>query len=259
MKRKIIRLTENDLHDIVKETIEKVIKENYTIDSLDELMEYMYLRPRFTNLNVDIFVDDGGSYLRHNHELLLLVRNGYDKNITEFIPFSISSNPIILDDNIDFMISYDDIFNVQDFIVENLEILQALANREIGQTAFVHSIKTPVYSITENAEILIEMSTLRKEDTTLPMDIWVDENATFQGHAPRLKFRASREQRTTREFSSMILTNPPSIENMPQNSPLRKKDIDKLKTFVINNLELLLKLANGEIDFATEFLPYMKI
>ena len=69
------------------------------------------------------------------------------------------------------------------------------------------------------------------------------------------KFRASNEQRTTREFSSMLLTNPPTIENMPDNSQLRKKDIEKLKKFVVNNLELLLKLANGEIDYVTEFLP----
>ena len=104
---------------------------------------------------------------------------------------------------------------------------------------------------------MTEMSTLRKEDTNLPMDIWVDEGATYQGHAPRLKFRASREQRTTREFSSMSLTNPPKIENFPNNSPLRKKDIEKLECFVIKNLDLLLKLAKDEIDFA-EFLPKLK-
>ena len=57
----------------------------------------------------------------------------------------------------------------------------------------------------------------------------------------------------------MLLTNPPTIENMPKNSPLRTKDIEKLKSFVINNLELLLKLSKGEIDFATEFLPNLKI
>jgi hypothetical protein len=56
----------------------------------------------------------------------------------------------------------------------------------------------------------------------------------------------------------MLLTNPPTIENMPSNSPLRRKDIEKLESFVINNLDLLLKLANGEIDFATEFLPQLK-
>ena len=158
----------------------------------------------------------------------------------------------------DFNISYDDIFCVQDFILANLDSLQSLANRNISQFSFIQSIRIPSYALCERKEMLNEMSTLRKEDTNLPVDVWVDEGATFQGHAPRLKFRASQEQRTTREFSSMLLTNPPKIENMPKNSPLRKKDIEKLESFVINNLELLLKLANGEIDFTTEFFSFMK-
>ena len=104
----------------------------------------------------------------------------------------------------------------------------------------------------------MELGTLKMSESELPMDIWLDEGATFQGHAPRLKFRASNEQRTTREYSSMLLTNPPIIENFPDYSPLKKKDIDKLKKFVISNLELLLKLANGEIDYRTEFKPNFK-
>ena len=259
MKKKTVKLTEQDLHNIVKESVKRIIHETYQMSSIEELMEYMWLRPKITQLNVDIFVDDGKSYIRHNHKLLLFVRNGYDKSVNEFIPFSISNNPMILDDMIDFHISYNDIFDVQDFILSNLDILQSLANKNISQLSFVQSIRIPSYALCEEKKLLIEMSTLRKEDTNLPMDIWVDEGATYQGHAHRLKFRASREQRNTRDFSSMLLTNPPTIENMPKNSPLRTKDIEKLKSFVINNLELLLKLSNGEIDFATEFLPNLKI
>lgn len=258
MRKQYIRLTNKELHSIIKESVGKIMNEYYKLDSIDELMEFMWLRPKITQLNVDIFVDDGMSYIRHNHELLLFVRNGYDKSVNEFIPFSVSTNPIVLDDVMDFNIDYEDIFCVQDFILANLKSLQDLANKNINQISFVHSVQIPSYSICEDRKLLTEMSTLRKEDTNLPMDIWVDEGVTFQGHAPRLKFRASREQRTTREYSSMLLTNPPTIENMPNNSPLRKKDIDKLKSFVINNLDLLLRLANGEIDFTTEFLPQLK-
>lgn len=258
MSKKIIQLSEKELHNIVKESVNIILKEHYQMDSLDELMEYMWLKPRFTNLNVDIFVDDGGSYLRHEHQLLLFVRNGYNNHINEFIPFAVSPNPMVLDDDMDFNISYDDIFNVQDFIIANLNILQDLANRVISQPMFVNSIRVPSYVITESRNLLVEMATLRKEDSNLPMDIWLDEAATFQGHAHRLKFRASNEQRTTREFSSMLLTNPPTIENMPENSPLRKKDIEKLENFVINNLDLLLQLAYGKIDYTTEFFPNFK-
>lgn len=113
---------------------------NYQLDSLEELMEYMWLRPDTTNLQVDIFVDDGGSYLRHEHELLLFVRNGYDAWIQEFIPISISQTPLILNENIVRHISAKDIADVLHFIMKNQEALQALADREISQIEFVDGI-----------------------------------------------------------------------------------------------------------------------
>lgn len=253
-------INEKRLNQIIKENINKILNESkyYHLSDLDELMEYMWIKPRFTNLNVDLFVDDGGSFIRHNHPLLLFARNGYSKEANQFIPFSIEEKPCVMDDEIDFNISYDDIFAIQDFIQANLDLLIGLSERRIKQEDFVMALRHNfAYTIAESRKILVEMSTLRKDETNLPMDIWVDEGATFQGHAPRLKFRASNEQRTTREYSSMLLTNPPSTENVPDNSPLRKRDMEKLERFVINNLELLLKLANGEIDFTTEFKPNM--
>ena len=110
---------------------------NYQLDSLEELLEYMWLRPNETNLNVDIFVDDGGSYLRHEHELLLFVRNGYDTSVQEFIPISVSQTPMILNENIERNISAKDITEVLHFIVKNQEALQALADREISQIEFI--------------------------------------------------------------------------------------------------------------------------
>lgn len=258
-KRKTIKLNESEIKNIVKKTVKKVINETYTLSDYDELMEYLWLKPNVTQLNVDIFVDDGGSYLRNKHQLLVFVRNGYEKNIYEFIPFAVSQDPIILNENIEYNISYNDIFAVQDFIKVNVNNLINLANNKISHQEFIKQIKIPFYSISENKQLLSEMATLKCKDSKLPMDVWLDEGATYIRHAPRLKFRASYEQRTTKEFSSMLLTNPPTIENFPDNSPLKKKDIDKLKIFVINNLDLLLKLAKGEIDYVTEFLPNMKV
>lgn len=254
---KKVKISQKELNNIIRETINSIIYENYVLEDTDELMEYMWLRPQVTNLNVDIFVDDGGSYKRHNHKLILYARNGYVKSVSEFIPFLISNIPIVLDKTIDYKINYNDIFAVQDFIQANLKILKELADKKITQTAFYNCLQIPSYSLNLNEckEFINEMATLRMSDSKLPMDIWLDEGGTFMGHAPRLKFRASNEQRTTREFTSMLLTNPPTIENMPQNTPLKKKDIEKLKEFVINNLDLLLSLAKGEIDYINGFLP----
>lgn len=251
----------NIIDRIIKETIDSyiqknLINENYRIDDLDKLMEYMWLKPKYTKLNVDIFIDDGGAYERYGHTLLLYARNGYDKSVTDFIPFSISEKPYILDDEMYFNISYDDIFSIMDFIQCNFYLLEAIANSKISHEEFVSQLKyVPEYVLTENKNFLFEMSTLKTSDSNLPVDIWLDEGGTYQGHAPRIKFRASNEQRTTREFSSMLINDPEQIENMPDNSPLRKRDIKKIQDFVNNNMELLLQLANGEIDYRSEFLP----
>ena len=101
----------------------------------------MWLKPNITNLNVDIFVDDGGSYKRHNHILLLFARNGYDKSVSEFIPFAISNNPIIMDENIEYKITYNDIFAIQDFIQANITNLIKFATQTIDHNQFVNSLK----------------------------------------------------------------------------------------------------------------------
>lgn len=245
------------IRQIVKEQINRLLesKRRYRLTDFDELNEYMWLKPNMTKIGVDIFVDDGMSYVRNGHELLLFVRNSYNRNSNSFIPISISSKPRVLDDEMSFNISYNDIFDVYDFIQENISILQKLANQKITQEEFVRSIRHATYRITESFFRIDEMATLRASESGLPMDIWLDEGGTYQGHASRIKFKASNEQRTTKEFSSMLLTNPPSIENYPENSPLRKKDIEKLERFVVNNLDALISLSKGEIDYLTEFKP----
>ena len=105
----------------------------------EELIEYIWLRPIETNLNVDVFVDDGGSYIRHGHELLLLARNGYDQCVNEFVPFSVSQTPQVLSDK-EIHISSEDIVCVQQFISTNLQLLQALADRQISQQAFAEAL-----------------------------------------------------------------------------------------------------------------------
>lgn len=162
-------ITESELTNIIAESIKAIILAEYHLSDIDELMEYMWLKPKDTGLNVDIFVDDGGSYKLHGHQPLLLVRNGYDKSVTDFIPFSLGKKPKILDMHIDYSISYRDIFDVQSFIVNNLRNLLNLANRKIGQIEFANTIKKN--RLNENKTLIMEMATLRKEDSGLPMDI----------------------------------------------------------------------------------------
>lgn len=256
-------MNNKNIKKIVKEAIDNfvsnIIKENseYKMQSLDELYGYMWLKPKDTGINADIFVDDGEAYVRDNHEPLLYVRNGRGREVIEFIPISISKTPEILDKDIIVKIDTSIIRNVFNFITINCDVLLAMANGGMNAEEFSSSIRVPRYAVTEERRVINEMATLRKSDSNLPMDIWLDEGGTYQGHAPRIKFRASKEQRNTREFSSMQIANPPKIENFPKNADVSTKDLEILEKFVITNMDLLLQLANNEIDYRTEFLPNM--
>lgn len=116
-------------------------EEKYTLTDVDELMEYMWLKPDRTGLKVDIFVDDCGSYERYGHPLLLWVRNGYGREVSELIPFLISGEPVILNSGIDCRISEEDVVAILGFIQRNLEILVKLPADLISQTDFVESVK----------------------------------------------------------------------------------------------------------------------
>lgn len=255
-----MKISANKLISIIQEAIRKTFLSlnEYHLDSLDELMEYMWLKPKDTGLNVDIFVDDGGSYRLHHHKLILFARNGYNKTDEDFIPISIERNPQIMKRKSLIKLLPKDLSEVRTFIKQNLLNLYNLADRQISQIEFSLKIDKINRTTNEARGFLTEMATLRKEDSGLPMDVWIDEGMTYIRHAPRMKFKASNEQRTTREFSSILITNPPVIENLPEKSNLEKRDIEKLKTFVEDNMELLLKVANGEIDFRRDFLPNMK-
>lgn len=116
--------------------------EQYKLTCPDELMEFMWLKPGVTGLNVDIFVDDGMSYERNNHVLLLFIRNGNDKTANSFIPMSVSDKPCVLDGEMDLNISHDDILAVQDFIRSNLSDLIALSWGGISQEDFCQKISS---------------------------------------------------------------------------------------------------------------------
>ena len=211
---------------------------------MEELIEYMWLRPKITKLNVDIFVDDGLSYVRHNHNLKLFVRNGYDKSANEFIPFLVSSDPVILDQSVKYNITYEDIFSVQEFVSDNLSPLQAVARKEINHTSFIQTIKPNSHLSNEEGKSLAEISIFKDSAANLPVCLWIEAKTAAQKHQPELRFRANHKQRQIHEYSSISLTNPPTIYT-PQDTPLKENDIKELRDFVVSNLDSLLNILTG--------------
>ena len=71
--------TKDIIEEVVNDTLDSILSEQYSLRDADELAEFMWLKPNLTGLNVDIFVDDSKSYQRNNRDLILFVRNGYNK------------------------------------------------------------------------------------------------------------------------------------------------------------------------------------
>ena len=140
-KREKVRVADKKQDIDLKTNSSIMEEEKIELTSLDELMEYMWLKPDRTGLKVDIFVDDCGSYERYGHPLLLWARNGYGREVSEFIPFLVSEKPVILNSGIDCQISDDDVAAIQGFIRRNLEILVKLPSDLISQPDFVESVK----------------------------------------------------------------------------------------------------------------------
>lgn len=221
-----------------------------------EMMEYLRVWPDDSGISVDLWVDDGGSYIRHNHPLWLYFRNG--KTIKDgFIPISINDNPQIMIRKPKLNIDKTTLIKIITFIRKNKKNIIKLAKGEIINTEFLDIIK-PIISNNINESIIInEMATMQPKLTGLRVPIWVDEGTSPQ-HTLRIKFQASSEQRNTREYSTMTVEDKPRIFNFPKNADLvDKKDLEAIRNFVIYNKDLLIALSQGIIKYRVEFLKYM--
>lgn len=227
---------------------------SYREEYPEETYEYQRENVRKTGLNVDVFLDCYESYKTWKHPLWVYVVNGYTKECRDYLPMSVCSNPKVLLKNYKLNITEEDLSKVKAYIIKNYESIVKLANRKIDG---VIDYKSKPVIINENKSFINEMATLNKKITGLPTEIWVDQGTNPQ-HGPRIKFKASDEQKTTRDFSTMTVD---EINPYPLNLPTKKckisrKEIKILQAFVRYNTNNLKLLAQGLIDL-DEFIDNM--
>lgn len=254
MKKKII-LAKSDIEKMVVECVKEIQEENKDVPT-DNLFEYFRLRPSDTGLNVNIFIDDSAAYRRNGHPLWVYTQNDYN-DISNVIAIDVeSSNQIVLSPK-NIGVSFADYQKVLKYINQNRELIIRLADGVIDHLEYEEK-QTPIRdNISMNREqTLYEMATLSPQKSGLPTILWLDEGVPSQ-HGPRIKFKASAEQHLSNDFSSMSICSNPVVYNMPAKASLRKKDIERIRNFVIANSELLLSLSCGKIKY-TDFLRKME-
>lgn len=250
------RINKNVLEAITEVLSKDIVTETrITVDS-DKLMEYLWLRPSDTGLNVDVFVDDGGSYRRDGHRLILIARNGYSESVDEFLYFSIERFPQLLNREISINILPDDVWGIAMFIQNNLKTLQELADSKIDHRDFINSLKGGgrnayhgKYDIAETDDIS-EYMWLKPERTGLNVDVFVDDGGAYIAHQHPLVILI-RVNSGGDDFNTIPMT----VSSNPQllrgdnniNDCLNARECMAIRRFILNNLEMLKKLADRKI------------
>jgi hypothetical protein len=105
-----------------------------------------------------------------------------------------------------------------------------------------------------SSEPLWEMAGLRKSDSGLPVNLWLDDSKwyTKAGHWKRIKFQGDHGNNVnTGNLYSMTISENPVI--MPPDAEIKIKlssrEIEKIKQFVRLNYKLLSDLADAKISF----------
>jgi hypothetical protein len=108
---------------------------------------------------------------------------------------------------------------------------------------------------------LQEMSNVRKKQTGLPVNIWIDEAETYKKgkHSKRIKFQMDKGLNFKEPTCPMMLdgTIPEKVwRKMQGQCSISKSEIKEIQTFVINNAYALDKLAD-QLIWKEDFFEFM--
>jgi hypothetical protein len=96
-----------------------------------------------------------------------------------------------------------------------------------------------------------EMATLRKNVSGLPANLYLDDAGSWSksGHWKRIKFQPNTGDRpVTRNMVPMSIDDSPQILVKNAKISLNSNQLEQIKNFVRANKNLLLQLADAEID-----------
>lgn len=91
-----------------------------------------------------------------------------------------------------------------------------------------------------------EMTPLRKKDTGLPMNIWIDELQKYKkgNHEIYVKFQMNTEDRLTPMKKVGAINLKGEIKENSRSCSLSDEELEGLRNFVINNCEAIEKIAD---------------
>ena len=208
-------------------------------------------------LPVDIRIDTFKSYQTYDIEPCLFFKNGYSETINKYLPLTLDDEPIIPIKH-KLKIYRKDFYNLCDFIKLNKKLLLDLANDVIVYDDIIKLFQT---TINEHKSLIVEMPVLKKNQSGLPLNIWIDDNQTYKnsGHWKRIKIESPIGSNNTTEWVSLLLHNleldKKAVNDIPENL------INKIRTFVLynkNNINDVIDKKKSYNEFLSDMITFDK-
>ncbi len=142
-----------------------------------------------------------------------------------------------------------------DIITMNLECESDVA--DTLKYAFQCAFGSLDIEVSEEQDMIIEMANLSKEETDLPMIVWIGPNLATRHNKPRMKFSNSNsDSALVGELIPISIDqeNPEILIKKNSNFKLKisNKDLENLKKWIVRNYEELMKVWN-DIQTPTQF------
>lgn len=246
-------------------------KQRYIKDYYEEESTYVFVKiyKHLRNwLPVDIAIDPEKQYIKFRHPLWIYFNNGYGDTLN-WVPLIISDNvsdcyiPI---SGITLNITYNDFKKVKQFCADYYQFLKAYADEQItGKELYnfiaigANLLECSLYD--KNMMSLNEMAHITKNELLLPRDLYIDNEASYlKGkHGPRVKFQSadgndnkrlwpSIDFKPTMDVNTALEELTLHYRNDKQIKGISQSTINHIKLWILNNIKLLWKVANKQMD-----------
>ena len=218
----------------------------------DELCHYFCRMPghRF-GFHMEIYFDEMCVYKDYSDIPFILIGNTYDMNDYDFLALTIEECPKLLIKK-DVHIFREDYISIINWISKNRSILSAFANDEIDFSDAMNLLTVDNKKILNESLLnfpIYEMSRLKKRDSGLKYDLWLDNDQTYVkgGHWHRIKVEDTKHSNKTTSWNTLTLNGYEFIGDDSKN--YKSSDKRDIVEFVDNNKELIMDLADRKITF----------
>lgn len=228
-------------------------------DGWVESWQYIALRGEQANLTVGhMLIDHTRSHIDYNHSLWVYITNNYIEETTNCIAITVDIMPTVIGSTTHF--SDKEIDECIQFVKQHNELLRKFANGHMNHHTFLNILQSQILQHNHKAEIynessllydmeLAEYIELSPEKTGLSVSVFADESANIVQRQPLLYFTNGKSTHNWLNVIPMTVSMNPQILINHVKLNIAPTEVDKIKSWIVSNYEVLMAHALGKINY----------